>query len=126
MKGYLTKHSRLCQFQVLSISGTWSILPKVQVRLCFVIPVPLLSHFLSPYYLSSFQTYHKLFSLSPYPFLEVFYTALRRYFLYHNLVFSYFSIDFFSTRLKDFILPVKFVTFIKSSFPFCFYLYSLL
>ena len=63
MKEHLTKHLGLCQFLVISISGTWSMLPSVQVRLCFPIPVPLLSYFLSPYSLSSLQTYCKLFSL---------------------------------------------------------------
>ena len=35
----------LCQFQVISISGNWSLLPSVEVRLFFPIPVLLLSHF---------------------------------------------------------------------------------
>ena len=37
---------RLCQFQVISISRTWSVLPSVQLQLCFPIRVP----FFSPHF----------------------------------------------------------------------------
>ena len=66
------------------------------------------------------------FFLSPYPLPELFYTVLRWYFFYHNLIFPHFFIEFFGIRLEDLILPVEFVTFIKSSFPLCSYLYFLL
>ena len=122
MEGHLSKNLALFQFQVISISGTWSMLPQVQVLLFLFLQ--LLISFLHITY-PAFK-HITSFSLSPYPFAEVFYTVLRWCFLYHNLVFSYFSIEFFGIRLKDIILPVKFVTFIKSSFPLCFYLYFLL
>ena len=66
------------------------------------------------------------FFLSPYPFTGLFCTVLRWCFFYHNLVFPNFSMGFFGIHLEDFIWPVKFVTFIESSFPLCFYLYFLL
>ena len=66
------------------------------------------------------------FFLFSYPFPELFYTVLRGCFFYHVSVFPYFSVEFFGIRLEDFILPVKFVTFIKSPFRLCFYLYFLL
>ena len=53
-------------------------------------------------------------------------TVLRWCFFYHNLVFPCFSVKLFEINLEDFILPVKFVMIIKSSFPLCSYLYFLL
>ena len=119
MKVHLTKNFELCQFHVISIFGTWSVLPSVQVRLYFPIPVLLLSHFLSPYSLSSLQTYYKLF-FPPYPSPELFNTAFRWCFFYLNLVFPYFCIEYFGIHVEEFVLLVKFVMFIKSSFPLSF------
>ena len=60
--------------------------------------------------------------LSPYPFPELFYISLVGVSFTITLFFFYFSRKFFAIRLEYFILFVKFVTFIKSSFPLCFYL----
>ena len=118
MKEHLTKNLGLCQLQVISISGTWSVLPSFQVRLCFP--------FLFLYFLITFLhipypacRHITSFFLSPDPFLTFLY---RWCFFYYNFHFRYFSIEVFGIRLEDFILPVKFVTFIKSPFPLCFYL----
>ena len=68
------------------------------------------------------------FFLSPYPISlsRNFLYFLSWCFFYYNLIFFYFSIKFFPIGLEYFILSVKFFTFIKSSFPLCFYLYFLL
>ena len=58
-------------------------------------------------------------------FLELFYAVLRQCFFYRNLIFPYFSIEFFCICLEDLIFSVEFVTFIKSFFV-CSYLYFLL
>ena len=86
MKEHLTKNLELCQFQVISILEIWSMLPSVQVRLYFHIPVFLLSYFLSPYSLPSLQTYYKLSSLSIF-LSRTFSVVLRWCFFYHNLIF---------------------------------------
>ena len=124
MKGHLTKNLEHYQFQMISISGTWSMLPSVQVRLCTVFP------FLFFYFLIFFIhirypacRHITCFFLSPYPFPELFDTVHRWLFFFHSLVFLYFSIEIFGVRLEDLILPVEFITFIKSCFPLCFYLY---
>ena len=110
---------------MISIYGTWSMLPSVQEQLSFPIPVMLFFHFLSPYYQFSLPTYYSLF-FPPHPFPELFCTVVRWSFFCHRLVFRYFSIEFFGTSLEDLILSLEFGTFIKSSFPLCFYLYFLL
>ena len=92
---------------------------------CFPIPVHLLSHFLSPYFLSSLQTYYDFF-LSPIFLSRNFFTVFRWCFFFHNLVFPYFSIESFAIRLEDPFMSVEFVTCIKSFFPLCFYLHFFL
>ena len=87
--------------------------------------VLLLSHYLSPYSISSLQIYCKPFYL-PISLSRTFVYCPWRCFFYNNLVFYYLSVKFLGISLENFILPVEFVTFIKSSFPLFFYLYFLL
>ena len=91
MKAYLTKHLELCQFQVISISETWSILPSVQVQLCFPI---LVLYFLIFFFRIPYPgcRHIAIFFFSPYLFPELFYTVLRWCFFYHSLVFSPISL----------------------------------
>ena len=77
-----------------------------------ILPIQL-AHILQPFF-------------PPHPFPELFCTVVRWSFFCHRLVFRYFSIEFFGTSLENLILSLEFGTFIKSSFPLCFYLYFLL
>ena len=95
------------KFGTFSIPGDFHFLDLANSALSsstfmFPIPVPLLSHFLSPYSLSSLRHITSFF-LSSYPFPELFYTIFRWCFFYHNLFFPYFSIGFFPIFL--FFLP---------------------
>ena len=67
--------SKLSQFQVIFISGTRSMLPSVQVRLCFPIPF---FYFLIIFLHIPFPACRYIASLfiSPYPFPEPSYTVL--------------------------------------------------
>ena len=125
MKEHLNKNLGLCPLQVIQFLGLVQCF--LNFKYGYVLPF-LFLYFLNSFLHITYPTGRHItrFFLSPCAFPEVSYTVLRWCFLYHNLVFSYFSTEFFGIRLKDFILPVKFVTFIKSSFPLRFYLYFLL
>ena len=86
MKGHLTKNLEFCQFQVISIFGIWSMLPSMQVRLRFPI---LFFYFLISFLHIPYPACRHItsFFLSPYPFSELFYTALRWCFFYNNFIF---------------------------------------
>ena len=87
------------KFGTLSVTGDFNFwnLVNAALRSSFAIPVSLASHFLSPYYLSSFQTYYKLFSLP---------ISLCRSFLYcPQMVFPLPQLGFFLFLYRIFWHP---------------------
>ena len=126
MKGHLTKN-----LEFLSIPGDFHFWDLVNAA--FSSSMVTFSHscsltFLFPFYifvtqladiLQAFFSSHFLFQNFPV-------LSLGGVFFYHNLVFPHFFVEFFGIRLEDLVLLVEFVTFIRSSFPLCFYLYFLL
>ena len=106
MKGHLTKNLELFQFEMVSISGTLSKLSSVQIRLCFPIPVLLLSHFLSPYSLSSLQALISFFST---------YVLFQNFSILSLGSVSFTITSFFSISLKKFLVSVWKILFCLSN-----------